>query len=503
MGRGVASVALRFWRRRSRTVLDRYNAVLSWVVALGVLWLVLVWDAPESRAGLLQRLILAASLLLTRAGALVAGRLHSALWIGTAAAVAFAWSWAEPGGEFGNPRHRAAFAMAALGAMSILYGWGLVKLPWSREGMVRAAWRAMPLHVGLTGVAMLITLVCEAAAYASSGSAGVVGPLRHAQDWPVNALVGVTILSLAVTAILWAVVPGRDPLMLSERGRMGYVFAAEALLGLLFAHIRLTMPQLFSGWIEPYWPLIVMAIAFVGVGLGEFFRRRESRVLALPLERTGALLPLLPVLGFWYASRVDYAAQLVLVGMLYTAMAVTRRSFGFGLLAALAGNGSLWVFLHGHEGLGFFDHPQLWLIPASLCVLLGAQLNKRNLTPGQLAAIRYPSLMCVYVSSTAEIFMAGVATTPWLPLLLCAMSVAGVLAGMAMRVRSFLFMGGAFFGMSLVTILAHAAKRYDAAWLWWAGGITMGLAILGLFAYFERQRSKVTHVVQRLREWDA
>ena len=53
---------------------------------------------------------------------------------------------------------------------------------------------------------------------------------------------------LAVAALVAALVPGRDPLGLSERGRTAYVYAAEALLGLAFLHIRVTMPWLFSGW---------------------------------------------------------------------------------------------------------------------------------------------------------------------------------------------------------------------------------------------------------------
>ena len=45
--------------------------------------------------------------------------------------------------------------------------------------------------------------------------------------------------------------------------------------------------------------LIVMGIAFLGVGLSEYFERRNLGVLAEPLQRTALLLPLLPVLAFW------------------------------------------------------------------------------------------------------------------------------------------------------------------------------------------------------------
>jgi hypothetical protein len=63
----------------------------------------------------------------------------------------------------------------------------------------------------------------------------------------------------------------------------------------------------FGGILAQYWPFIVMGLAFLGVGSAELFQRYQIRVLAEPLARTGALLPLLPVIGWWAAgTAVDY-----------------------------------------------------------------------------------------------------------------------------------------------------------------------------------------------------
>ena len=80
-----------------------------------------------------------------------------------------------------------------------------------------------------------------------------------------------------------AVLPDRDPLQLTECGRMLYVYAAEAVFALIFLHIYLTKTELFRGFFRPYWPLIVMGIAYFGVGVGELFQRKRLRVLAEPL----------------------------------------------------------------------------------------------------------------------------------------------------------------------------------------------------------------------------
>src|SRR5262249_8164755 len=152
-----------------------------------------------------------------------------------------------------------------------------------------------------------------------------------------------------------------------------------------------------------WWPLVVMLLAFSGVGLGELFRRRGRLVLAEPLERTGILLPILPVFGFWLAaSQVSYSGLLLLVGLFYGALSVMRRSFAFGILAVLAGNGGVWTLLDKFEGYGFYEHPQLWLIPVSLSVLVAGQVNRDRLTKDQMTMIRYATLMMIYVSSTSD-----------------------------------------------------------------------------------------------------
>ena len=184
-------------------------------------------------------------------------------------------------------------------------------------------------------------------------------------------------------------------------------------------------------------------------------------------------------------------------------LSVTRRSFGFALLAALAANGGLWYFLGDKEGLTFLEHPQLWLIPFALSVLAAAHLNRERLRKEQLVAVRYGCMLVVYISSTADIFIAGVKESPAMPLVLAALSVAGVLAGIALRVRSFLLAGSAFLLLSLVTMVWHASANLGWTWLWWVAGITVGVAFLVVFGFFERRRERVLELVEGLRQWQA
>jgi hypothetical protein len=351
-------------------------------------------------------------------------------------------------------------------------------------------------------------------------------------DWAV-AVVAAALAGLMAAQVRFAVRPERDPFGLSEPRRTLYVYAAEVLLLALFLHVRLNMPWLFGGYFVKYWTFLVMGVAFVGVGLAEFFRRRGLPVLAGPLHNTGVFLPLVPLLVFWVRppealqeflvahapgtkplldainrlpthgsvpSQFDgYSLLWLLLGALYAVAALARRSSRYALLAALAANAALWCLLQHYE-LSFLVHPQLWLVPLALIVLVAEYLNRERLGPSRAAALRYAGLGMLYLSSTADLFIARL---DWgLALVLAVLSVLGVLAGIALRVRAFLLLGVGFLGVVVFAMIWHAAVDLAQTWLWWASGIALGVAILALFALFEKRRQDVLRVVEEVKQWE-
>ena len=173
------------------------------------------------------------------------------------------------------------------------------------------------------------------------------------------------------------------------------------------------------------------------------------------------------------------------------------------MLAALAANGGLWFFLNRQDGFGFLAHPQIWLIPPAVCVLVAAYFNREQLSGEQLTAVRYLTSTTIYVSSTADIFLNGVAQQPWLPVVLAGLSLAGIIAGIVLRVRAFLLLGTSFLGLALFTIIWHAAVDLDQTWIWYASGIIAGVAIIALFAVFEKKRQDVIEILDDIKRWDA
>jgi hypothetical protein len=409
-------------------------------------------------------------------------------------AVLFGWAWLTPDVN-ATWMNRSVILLVETALLTVVYGFCIGKVREQNEAWAKSISSALPALLIAGFVALTFSLSTELSDQLSFGSV-VISPL---------ALIAIAavLITGAVVPVWFAISPGRDPLSLSERGRMKYVYVAELMLGLLFLHIRLTMPWLFTGFFERYWPFVAMAVAFTGVLVSEALRRRNLLVLAQPIERTGVFLPLLPVLGFWVAtSEVDYSSLLFVVGGLYGLLSSFRRSFVFGMLAAIAGNAGLWYALHGTQDYQFLQHPQLWLVPAALSVLLAAYLNEDKFSEDQMAGIRYLSLVTIYASSTADIFINGVANSPWLPLILGAFSLAGVFSGIMFKIRGLLLLGSVFLLLSITTMIWYASVNFGWTWLWYVAGIATGATIIFMFAVFEKKRNEVMRMVEGLKEWE-
>ncbi|HLW67906.1 MAG TPA: hypothetical protein VKS79_21495, partial [Gemmataceae bacterium] len=417
--------------------------------------------------------------------------------------------------------HRTVALLAAITVATVGYSFGVARLL-DRSGRWASAARQMGPVLGLIAAAVVVLAIAQEGLHFDQITKKT--PLAPFE----TAIVLASIAGLMVAGIAFAVKPWLDPFGLPESGRKLYVYGAELLLMLLFLHVRFNVPGLFPPVPATIWPFLVMAIAFIGVGLSEFFRRYDLPVLSEPLQRTGVFLPLLPLLMFWLKPPAalrepleanipglvplmkyfdsmphhfgSYALLWFLVGMLYAWLAVTKRSYRYALIASLSANAGLWAMWTQHD-LSFFVHPQLWLVPLALIVLASEWYHRATLKVEVSAGLRWLGLGLLYLSSTADLFITGLGQSTLLPLALAVLAVFGVLLGILLRIRSYLFLGAGFLALDVFSMIWHAAVDLEQTWIWWACGIALGAAILALFALFEKRRPQMLHMMEEMRTW--
>jgi hypothetical protein len=220
-----------------------------------------------------------------------------------------------------------------------IYGFGLIKWFNGKEDWTQASMFLVPWVVSLAVVICFVSVLWEAQfiGFASQQISNV---------YPTVCMV----LALAISVVLClaaALLPGKDPLGLSDRGRELYVYGVQAILVLLIIHLRVTLPFLFGGWMQSIWPLLVVAIGFAGVGISEWSERRGWKVLANPLRNSGSLLPLLPILAPWISpSQVDQGATMLVAAVGYGMFGFFRASPIYITASILCANIAFWQLLH-------------------------------------------------------------------------------------------------------------------------------------------------------------
>ncbi|MEM0924618.1 MAG: hypothetical protein AAGJ83_01140, partial [Planctomycetota bacterium] len=296
-----------------------------------------------------------------------------------------------------------------------------------------AAWRSA-IRSGMIGsavlamVAMVMLFSCEILLRVSG----------QADDFPSIVVGAVAVMLAGLTAASTCAAlmsaPGRSMQSnwrLSDRTRIGLILSAQFAGGLTWFHLFLCKSPLASLGLRAYWPYVVMVLAFLSVGLHEWAKKTKDDVLARQLQSTAFLLPLVPVLGFWLSGswvtnlfgasdatpwsfiggQVSYQALLAIATVFYGVTSLLNRSKASQIASIVLGNGFIWVLLSQMPGWSLLIHPQAWMIPAALSALVATHLHRDSLDDRFVAASRYVCTLTIYLSSTADMMIQGIADT--------------------------------------------------------------------------------------------
>ncbi|MFG0290788.1 MAG: hypothetical protein ACF8CQ_21635 [Rhodopirellula sp. JB044] len=308
---------------------------------------------------------------------------------------------------------------------------------------------------------------------------------------------------------------------LDDAMRRSLLYAAQVIAAVAWLHLYLCRNEIAFMGLREVWPYIVMGIAFVSVGVTQWAVRRGDAVVAETMRKTAMFLPMVPIVGFWlsgsFATKwqsgvgdwafgegaVPYEVLLVIGAMYYGLMSVMWKQGLPRVATVVLANAALWVTLTQLPGWNFLAHPQAWLIPPAACVLAVAHWQRGSLDPALGAAIRYGATLTIYLSSTADMLLGEIGSSLWGPVVLVCLALLGMLTGVVLRVKPFLFLGTVFVFVGVTSMVWHAAQSIDAVWPWWVFGITTGMLLLTILAGIERHRERLQQLATELARWES
>jgi hypothetical protein len=98
-------------------------------------------------------------------------------------------------------------------------------------------------------------------------------------------------------------------------------------------------------------------------------------------------------------------------------------------------------------------------------------------------------------------FWRGIGTSAVLPLVTIVLAALGMMAGILLRVRSFLYLGLTFLLVVIGRMIVYAAFQQGQIWIFWSCCILLGISIIALFAVLEKHRNDVLTAMEQFKQW--
>lgn len=219
-----------------------------------------------------------------------------------------------------------------------------------------------------------------------------------------------------------------------------------------------------------------------------------------PLLRMAMLMPLAALITVpMQLKSPEASATLMMTGLLYL---LIRRYTHHRLplyLALLAFNVGLYLWIPGIVKQSHLV--QIYVIPAALSILILLQLHRRELKPSVMMSTRLAATSSIYACAALDVFL-----LPELKVFVLALglSLAGIVLGIALRIRAFLYAGIAFM---LLNVSGQLIRFYPDQALGKAAVLMgAGMAILGAMIWFNLKKMQIMQSFDLIRveleAWD-
>ncbi|MGQ4648375.1 hypothetical protein [Lyngbya aestuarii] len=310
--------------------------------------------------------------------------------------------------------------------------------------------------------------------------------LIAATTYPIAAKIMVG-LGTGAFLIQYAIFEGRNNTQLRIGEIWVYLGFAETFAMRIY-WLNTPIASLFSGPLVPWKSAVASVFAYF-----LYFLPWESWGWSKrPWQLAGIIVPLIAV---GESPLVNNPASLLIVAAFYIWLAIVNRQIRFTYLSALLID---LVFLRWFWQLQLRD-PLWYIIPLGLSLLYIAQVDPSLIKSEQKQARHNLRLL-----GCGVICLVALWSSQWSGLVPGVVSIVAIFAGLALRIRAFLYVGTATFLINAFYQLGILI--FDYSFSKWVVGLVVGIMFIWIAATFETRRHQITallrHWVDELHSWD-
>ena len=246
---------------------------------------------------------------------------------------------------------------------------------------------------------------------------------------------------------------------------------------------------------------LLLGVSTVAAGMREVLKDKAPQLrrhLARSMHLYGSLGWLWGlVVQFLTTGRWNGEVGSLYMCLLHTVLSRTQGKTHV-VPALLFGNVAILLFFYNQA----YRHSLFFLTPVLASVLALAQLFKAELGASRLQTIR---LLCSLIMlGTSTVFNAtDFEASLWYPVTAALMAAAGVVLGITLRVRIFLYLGAAFFICNTVAVLVHLILGQPPEHTKLIVGsvfLVTGVVFTGSFLLFQMQRHEILRRYRALQQ---
>jgi hypothetical protein len=245
---------------------------------------------------------------------------------------------------------------------------------------------------------------------------------------------------------------------------------------------------------------VLTLLGYLDLGLAEVMHRLGRNPYGRPTLYVSLVVPLIPLALALANGRFDEISVFLLftTAAFYAVACHTRQWKSLGYASAAIFNALLWI-AWSRVGWRLADHPQFFLVPVGLSTVLFAEVNRQELGRSSVNAIRGVGLILTYASLAMPVWQEQ-SFGSWLILLF--LSLAGIFAGIGLRVQTFLWIGLVGFVLDVVYQLGRMGHEHALAK--WGIMLALGILMILFVALNEKKRIVATmrQLYDQARQWE-
>lgn len=292
-----------------------------------------------------------------------------------------------------------------------------------------------------------------------------------------------TVVSLAVASVCWLWGAWRTQNELLAYGAIFGIFSLAVTGCVAIANVPLVANSIVS--------FCIVAYCFLLYGINILVSqssRVKSQVFLKPSYYSALALPLALAVSIPFNERGPAAFLLLAIGSFY--LAVSHRSQTRWTIYVAAGLLNFAIYMWLPLASSFTGIYQLYVIPAAITVMVIAHLHRQELKPQVLSSIRLTVSGAILAVSSFESLYSKNSSSLILFFVVLLLSLAGIVTGIALRIKPFIYTGLAFLIMNVVF---QVGLQFQLQ-----GGIVravilivIGIAVLAIMVFFNIHRERI------------